>query len=228
MLATAAQRAGAAVRALVSEAPRGPDPMPVPCSLLRFDKTDAVMAEMRGCDAVIDASHGFDAAMTRVGFAAARAVGLPFLSYVRPAWDIPEGAAWQVAPDVAAAMPLIEAGARVFSATGWASLPECAAFPGARLMVRQTHVHPRRPPFEFVELVFGDPPFTVESETALFAQLQVDTLICRNLGGQASRPKLDAARQLEMKVILIDRPALPEKLEVVHDMDAALDWLAAL
>lgn len=227
-LGEAAGQAGAKVRALVSEQPRGANPMPMPSTLLPFDNIDVVIAQMRGCDAVLDASHGFDAAMTRVGYDAARALGLPFLSYVRPPWALPPDALWHSAPDVAAAMVLIDPGARVFSATGWASLPEFATFPGARLMVRQTHVHPRIPPFDFVDLIFSDPPFTIASETALFGELRADTLICRNLGGQASRPKLDAARTLGLKVILIDRPLRPQEIEVVHDLDAALAWVASL
>lgn len=227
-LSVAAAKLGADVHALVSEPPRGPDPMPMPCTLLPFDNVDAVVAQMRGCDAVLDASHGFDAGMTRLGFDAARALGLPFLSYVRPGWDTPQDAPWCAAPDVAAAMPMIAPCARVFSATGWASLRDCADFPGARLMLRQTHAHPRVPPFEFVDLIFGDPPFTTASETALFKELDVDTLICRNLGGRASRPKLDAAKALGTRVILIDRPALPPQIKVVYDLEAALAWLDAL
>jgi precorrin-6A/cobalt-precorrin-6A reductase len=227
-LGVACAKLGADVRALVSEPPRGADPMPMPCTLLPFDDVDAVAAQLRGCDAVLDASHGFDAGMTRLGFEAASVLGLPFLSYVRLGWDVPVDAPWCVAPDVAAAMPMIAPGARVFCATGWASLRDCAAFPGARLMLRQTHVHPRVPPFEFVDLIFGNPPFTTASEMALFRKLEVDTLICRNLGGRASRPKLDAAEALGTRVILIERPASPPQIKVVHELEAALAWLKAL
>ncbi|MGJ8625328.1 MAG: precorrin-6A/cobalt-precorrin-6A reductase [Sulfitobacter sp.] len=227
VLGERAMKMGAHVRALVSEPPRGAKPMPMPCTLLPFDDVDAVMAQMRGCDAVLDASHGFDAVMSRVGFEAAQRLGAPFMAYVRPLWTVPAGVDWHAAPDVPAAMPLIAPGARVFSANGWASLPDFAAFPGARLLLRQTHAHPRTPPFDFIELIFGEPPFTVESEIALFCALSADTLICRNLGGQASRPKLDAAQTLSMKVILIDRPPLPKEVEVTDDLDAALAWIAA-
>lgn len=227
MLGERAMKRGAKVRALVSEPPRGANPMPMPCTLLSFDDVEAVMAQMRGCDAVLDASHGFDAVMSRVGFEAAQRLGVPFLAYVRPPWAVPAGVDWDAAPDVPAAMPLIAPGARVFSANGWASLPDFAAFPGALLMLRQTHAHPRTPPFDFVELIFGEPPFTVESEIALFRALRADTLICRNLGGQASRPKLDAALALSIKVILVDRPPLPKDVEMTDDMNAVLDWVAA-
>ncbi len=224
----AALQLGVQVRALMSEPPRGANPIHMPCTLLDFNDVEAVMAQIQGCDAVLDASHGFDGTMTHVGHDAAQRLGLPFLSYGRPAWPLPPDAPWCGASDVGVAMAMITPGARVFSATGWASLPEYAAFPGARLMVRQTHVHPRTPPFDFVDLIFGDPPFTVASEVALFRELNADTLICRNLGGQASRPKLDAARALDMKVVLIDRPSMPIGVEVVHDLDAAIAWIAAL
>jgi len=227
-LGVSASQMGFKLRALVSEPPRGTNPMPMPCTLMTFDDVDAVMAQMRGCDAVLDASHGFDGVMTRVGHEAAKRLGLPFLSYVRLGWTLPTHAPWNTAPDTAAAMPMIAPDARVFSATGWASLPDYAAFPGACLMLRQTHVHPRTPPFDFVDLIFGDPPFTVQSETALFGDLHADTLICRNLGGLASRPKLDAALASNMKVILIDRPVLPPDVTFVDDLDAALAWLTSL
>ncbi len=223
-----AQQCGIIVRALVSEPPRGANPMPMPCTLMDFSDVDAIMIQMQGCDAVLDASHGFDGVMTHVGYEAACRLGLPFLSLMRPAWDLPLDAPWQAAPDVGAAMSMINKNARVFSATGWASLPEYAAFPGAKLMLRQTHVHPRTPPFDFVDLIFGDPPFTTSSELALFRELNIDTLICRNLGGRASRPKLDAALELGLQVILIDRPLMPAGVRVVYGVESAKSWLDSL
>ncbi len=226
-LARGATEAGARVEAWVSEPPRGPDAMPVPCKLMAFDDVETVAAAMAGFDAVLDASHGFDGTMSAMGCAASRQLGLPFLTFQRPPWEI-DVPTWQRAADVAAAMPLIARGARVFSATGWASLPDCAAFPGSRLFLRQTSPHDRPVPYAFVEPVFGQPPFTVTGEADLFRRLAIDLLICRNLGGAASRPKLDAARALGIGAILIDRPALPPGVQVVTDMDVALEWVASL
>ncbi|NNE51264.1 MAG: cobalt-precorrin-6A/precorrin-6x reductase, partial [Sulfitobacter sp.] len=101
-------------------------------------------------------------------------------------------------------------------------------FPGERLFLRQTTPHDRVSPYEYVELIFGQPPFTVETETALFRELAIDMLICRNLGGNPSRPKLDAARALGMGVILIDRPPLPAGVRQVAEVRDALAWVDAL
>ena len=84
------------------------------------------------------------------------------------------------------------------------------------------------PPFDFVTPVFGSPPFSVTEEVALFTELRVDVLICRNLGGLASRSKLDAAAALGLTVLLVDPPPLPPRASVVHTTTEALAWARAL
>ena len=212
------------VRALKTEPPRGPTPLPVPYDLIETPDVETFRAAMAKVDVVVDASHGFDKAMTDVGKRAAESERVPFACFQRPSWDIAEHPNWLRAPTVRAAMDMIAPDARVFSAAGWASLADCETFSGAKLMLRQTTRHDRAPPFDFVELVFGDPPFSVADEIALFSELSVDALVCRNLGGAASRPKLEAAKALNLKVILIDRPAMPRDALVFHDIDQMLAW----
>jgi precorrin-6A/cobalt-precorrin-6A reductase len=101
-------------------------------------------------------------------------------------------------------------------------------FRGSRLMLRQTSRHERPAPYDFVELIFGEPPFTVAQEIALFRDLSVDLLICRNLGGVASRPKVDAALALGVPVILIARPSPPQDAPRLSDIDAICDWVDTL
>ncbi|MDF3413938.1 cobalt-precorrin-6A/precorrin-6x reductase [Sulfitobacter sp. M57] len=216
------------VLALMSEPPRGADPMPVPFEICPDVTQAQIERAAQGAYAVIDASHGFDGHMTQMGHAAARVCGLPILTLSRPAWSCDEDDLWQTAPDVASAMPMIGPADRVFSATGWASLPEYKGFQGACLMLRQTAAHQRPVPFDFVELVFGTAPFSVVDEIALFKARRVDVLMARNLGGLPSRPKLEAAKALRLRVILIDRPVLPAGIRVVKSVDDVLVWLARL
>ena len=63
---------------------------------------------------------------------------------------------------------------------------------------------------------------------ALFRELAVDLLICRNLGGEGSRPKVDAALALGIPVVLIDRPPLPQNAPRLSDLDAIFDWVRNL
>jgi len=219
---------GIGVRALMSEPPRGSNPMPMPFALHDFNDLAGLTAQMQSCRAVVDASHGFDGIMTQQGFLAARQAGLPFVSLSRPSWDVGAGRNLQAAADVRIANAMIPAGGRVFSATGWASLSDYLPFAGSKLFLRQTGRHGRAAPYDFVELVFGDPPFTVADEIALFEKLGVEVLICRNLGGVPSRPKVDAAEALGLTTILIDRPAPPQGALVARDVGAILDWVAEL
>ncbi|KIN64804.1 Precorrin-6A reductase [Sulfitobacter noctilucicola] len=227
-IAVALLERGLHVRALMSEAPRGANPMPVDFEVCGEPSQEVLASAMATKDAVIDASHGFDGAMTDAGWKAARAADLPFVTLRRPGWDVAAHDLWTAVTDVAAAMELIPPGARVFSAAGWASLPDCAAFQGSRLLLRQTTPHNRPVPFDFVQPVFGTPPFTVESETDLFRRLQIDMLMCRNLGGAPSRPKVDAAVALGLPVLLIERPAPPPEAHCVDHVNAVLAWVAAL
>jgi precorrin-6A/cobalt-precorrin-6A reductase len=228
-VAEALTAGGVPYDAWLSEAPRGAAPMPQIPLLRRFE-CQAQMQEaiaQGGYTAVLDASHVFDRTVTQVGYAAARALGLPYLRLERPAWETTDYPRWRSAASPADANAMIPDGAQVFCATGWDSLPDFADFRGARLLLRQTRRHARPAPYPHVELVFGDPPFSVAQEKALFARLGVDLLICRNIGGAASRPKLDAARALDLDVILIGRPPTPEGLAQVAEIDAAIAWVTA-
>ena len=216
--------------AWLSEAPRGSAPMPQMPHLRQFDDSASLLEALQagGFTAILDAGHVFDRAVTQRAYQAATALGLPYLRLARPAWQTEGHPRWQCAVDVEQANAMIPEGARVFCATGWDSLPAFDGFRGASLMLRQSRRHSRAAPYPFVKLVFGDPPFSVEDEKSLFALLGVDLLICRNLGGDASRTKLDAADALGLDVILIDRPQAPEGLPVVSGVDAALAWVDAL
>ncbi|MCX7566116.1 precorrin-6A/cobalt-precorrin-6A reductase [Sulfitobacter sp. F26169L] len=212
----------------VSEQPRSGTPEPDFAHLRRFETTQDMQTAIAkgGFCAVLDASHSYDSTVTAQAFAASAVLKLPYLRLDRPAWHC-EDALWQCAADVAAANAMIGQGARVFCTTGWDSLRDYAVFAGEVLMLRQTRHHTRAAPYPFVELVFGDPPFSVADEQALFLQKRVDTLVSRNLGGQRSRPKLDAATALGLRVILIDRPPQPDNLPTVFDIEKALDWVGA-
>jgi len=176
--------------------------------------------------AVCDAGHGFDADTSQIAADAAASLGLTYLRVLRPAWDVTPPA--ESAPSVAAAADMIRPGARVFAATGRGTLDAFSSFKGDRLFLRQASRAGGDPVPDFVKLVQGTPPFEVNDETALFQLLNIDTLICRNVGGRNSRPKLDAALRLGLRAIVIDRPDPPEGARVVTSARAALDWIAAL
>ena len=185
----------------------------------------AYLAEA-GISAVVDATHPFAARITARTVAVCRDLGLPFLRLERPAWEPGPGDDWVLVPDEAAVAAHVGPEDVVFLATGRQTLERFAGLGGARLYLRQ--IDPPKGPFPFAsgEYVIGRPPFSVEDEVALFRRLGVTRLVVKNAGGVASYSKLEAARQLGLRVVMLERPPLPE-CETVHTVEAARDWALA-
>tara|TARA_R110002094_G_scaffold64951_1_gene75105 strand:+ start:1133 stop:1867 length:735 start_codon:yes stop_codon:yes gene_type:complete len=223
-IAEAVTGQGYGVTVLFPQVPRADGLDTMAGEVIDFADVQALRDRVAGMDMVVDASHGFDATATAAGFAAAKEMDVPFVTLARPVWSVTEHPRWRAAANMSAAMGMVD-GKRVFAATGWDSLAGAARFTGDRLFLRQKTEHRRKPPYPFVELVFGDGPFSIAGECELFRQLRVDTIVCRNLGGQASRPKLEAAKMLDLEAILIERPAVPSGACVVETLQGVLDWI---
>jgi precorrin-6A/cobalt-precorrin-6A reductase len=52
-------------------------------------------------------------------------------------------------------------------------------------------------------------PFTADGERALFSASQIDVVISKNSGGNATEAKLEVARERGLPVIMLRRPDLP-------------------
>ena len=215
-------------RAVLRRTERSFGPLAVPSEIWSPRTVDEMAAYLHAHEftAVLDAGHGFDADISQIAYDATARLGLPYLRVLRPMWDI--SAPVERAASVAAAARIIRPQARVFAATGRGTVEDYAPFAGARLYLRQTNAQARTKLPAFAEAVYGQPPFTRAAEEALFRALQIDTLVLRNVGGVPSRPKLDAARALGLRVITIDRPAAPVGAQVVAAPDAATHWIKTL
>ena len=180
-----------------------------------------------GVRAVVDATHPFATAITARTAAICAGLTLPCLRLERPAWAAGPEDRWVDLDDAADAAATIPPGARVFLATGRQSVPAfAAALPGRSLVVRVIDAPDAPLPAPGGAWVVGRPPFTVESETALFSSLRIDWLVSKNAGGSQGRPKLDAARALGLPVAMLARPAPPGGASV-ETVDAAVAWLDA-
>lgn len=219
---------GRDVIASLPEPERFFDVLPVPTRIGPFHDTDALedwfTANEVAC--VIDASHAFDANISQRAAVVCAKLSLSYLRVLRPAWRATGQDRWTNCSSVKKASDAVPPGARVFSNTGWASLPEFADFQGQVLYLRQTHSGSAPPPFPFVKYSFGVPPFSQRNEETLFRELRINRLICRNVGGAASMSKLLAARRLGIRVMMIERQPPPAAMPVVETVAEALAWEA--
>nr|WP_169789278.1 cobalt-precorrin-6A reductase [Skermanella aerolata] len=182
----------------------------------------AAYLEERGVTAVVDATHPFAATMSRHAEAACRLRPTPRLMLARAAWTQQPGDRWIEVDDMAAAVEAIPAGARVFLTVGRQELAAFASRTDAWMLARV--IDPPEQPLSFVKLVTGRGPFDLEAERALLVEHGITVVVAKNSGGEASYPKLTAARELNIPVIMVRRPALPPG-EVVGTVEDALDWL---
>ncbi len=229
--ATALARALAArgMRATLSLAGRvaRPAPQPVPLRVGGFGGAAGLARHLAAHEIthLVDATHPFAAQMSRNAVAASRAVGVPLVALTRPAWRPGPGDRWQVVADMAGAAAALEGPPRgVFLAVGRMHLGDFAGRPQHRYVLRLVDPPEGPLPLRAAHVEIARGPFTEAADRALLARHRVDLVVSKNAGGTGARAKIDAARALGLPVVMIDRPALPERREL-HAADAVIDWI---
>ena len=117
---------------------------------------------------------------------------------------------WQPVADIRAAADAVRAwpGESVFLTTGRRDLEVFAADDRHRFLVRAVDP-PEGPVPPRMTLVLDRGPYTVEGESALMRGHGVGLLVTKNSGGPMTEAKLQAARDLGVQVLMVQRPPLP-------------------
>ena len=174
---------------------------------------------------VVDATHPFAAEMSHNAALACERAGVALLALERPGWQPQDGDRWtRVGSGGAAAVALPKVPTRVFLAIGRQGLGDFAALPQHHYLLRLVDA-PKEPlPLPWVTVVLGRGPFRLEDDLALLRLHGVQVVVTKNSGGDGARAKLDAARQLGLEVIMLDRPALPMR-PTVATVAEVMAWL---
>ncbi|WP_122040326.1 cobalt-precorrin-6A reductase [Asaia bogorensis] len=174
-------------------------------------------------DVVIDATHPFAARMSHHAVAATMACSRPLLRLTRPAWQAGPGAIWRHAPCISAVPAMLgTTPRRVFLTTGRKDLDPFRHTPHHYLL---RSIYPPGDALpDGATLLLARGPFRLDDELTLFREHRIDCLVTKNAGAAATAPKLEAARQLGVEVIMVDRPPLPPA-EEVDTVEAAMTWL---
>ncbi|KUI23253.1 cobalt-precorrin-6A reductase [Mycobacterium sp. GA-1285] len=223
-----AERLHPDIEVISSLAGRVPDPA-LPVGEVRiggFGGVDGLRRWLRDehVDAVVDATHPYAATMTAHAAAACAAVGLPHLVLARPAW--PPGDAIVVGNDVEAAKTVAAKGfVRVFLTTGRSGAAAFRDVDAWFLIRAVTPPDVEELPARY-QLVLSRGPYRYDDELALLREHRVDALVTKNSGGTMTRPKLDAAAELGIAVVMVDRPPLPAGVTTVASVQEAVDWVS--
>ncbi|MDA7966408.1 cobalt-precorrin-6A reductase [Ruegeria sp.] len=217
------------VAAIYSYAGRveNPRPQPLPVRVGGFGGVDGLAAYIRENEIshVVDATHPFAAQMSRNAVEACGVAQAPLAALTRPAWTAQLGDDWRLVPDVAGAVAALDgASQRVFLAVGRMHLEDFATQPQHHYLLRLVD-EPGALPLPNCDVVVSRGPFTQSDDRALMQRHGTELVVSKNAGGTGARAKLDAARALGVPVLMIDRPALPERVEL-SNVAQVLDWLA--
>ena len=175
--------------------------------------------------AVIDATHPFAATITAHAAQVCSEVGMPHLLLCRPAWD-PVGSLAVHSDTEAAQLVAAQGYSRVFLTTGRSGVAAFADSDAWFLIRVVTAPHAENLPRRH-QLLFSRGPYRYDGEHALLTENRIDAVVTKNSGGELTRAKVDAARALGVDVVMIERPALPDGVQVVRSVSDAMAWVVS-
>jgi precorrin-6A/cobalt-precorrin-6A reductase len=177
-------------------------------------------------EAIVDATHPFAAEMTRHAAAAAAATGLPLIGLRRPGWPRRPGDRWVEVPDLdAAAAAIGETPKRVLVTLVRRGLAGFEAAPHHHYVIR-TIDHPGDlDGLPDHSLILDPGPFDLDGERNLMTIARIEVLVTGNCGGAASRPQIEAARDLGLPVVMVAPPPPPPGMPVTASIAEVFAFL---
>jgi len=206
---------------------RNPTLPPIPHRIGGFGGVAGLTDHLRreAVELVIDATHPFAERMSANAEAACHATGVPLAVFTRPPWRPQTGDRWtEFAGAAEAALVIGAAPRRVFLTIGRLQLEAFTAAPQHDYLIRSIDPPEIPLPLPHHRLMLARGPFSLQDELGLMKREAIEVLVTKNSGGEASRAKLDAARELGIEVVLIRPPPRPEA-RTFHDLDALVDFL---
>jgi precorrin-6A/cobalt-precorrin-6A reductase len=196
-------------RVITSLAGRTKEPAPLAGEVRTggFGGVDGLARYLRetGVTRLIDATHPFARRISANAVEAASIAGVPLEVRTRKPWLRQPGDTWIEVETLEAARDAIPPRARVLLALGSQHIGLFASRDDVHFVVRM--IDRPETPLDLPDhaLVLGRPGNTAAVETMLLIAHAVTHIVCRNSGGEAAYAKIEAARQLGLPVIMIDR-----------------------
>ena len=174
---------------------------------------------------VVDATHPFAAQISNNAVAACQMTDTPLIALVRAPWVAQPGDTWlDMADTEAAVAALPDAPTRIFLAIGKQTLAAFAAKPQHFYLLRLVDAPDAALPLPNAKVVLDRGPFTLSGDLALLRAHAITHVVAKNAGGKGAAAKLQAARELQVPVLMIARPNIADR-PIASNVAAVMDWL---
>lgn len=174
---------------------------------------------------VIDASHPFAVKMTQTAARVCEKENVSYIRFQRLPWAAKPADQWVCVPSIEEGAKVVDNYVRIFLSVGRQKLAPFTELSSRYFLVRSIEEVTFEPIGSEAFFIRDRGPFSVTDEKELFQHHEIDAVVSKNSGGKSTYAKIVAARELQIPVIMIDRPAQPNviTLSSVEEVFQAID-----
>jgi precorrin-6A/cobalt-precorrin-6A reductase len=192
-----------------------------------FGGVSGLRAALADYDVVVDATHPFALGMSaNAEEACLREPAVALLRLERPAWR-PDPAWHLVASHEEAAACASGLGQRPFLTVGRTELARFLPALGDCPVLARVVDEPSLEIPKQWRILTSRGPYTLEGELALMGANDIDVVVTKNSGGTFTWPKMEAAAELGIAVVVVQRSTGSPQVPTVNEVSEATTWVRA-